>query len=143
MNQVDALLLVLLVPFALRGWVRGVLREAFGVVGFVSGVIAASARRPRSRGRRSGGGRSILGRGDPRGARAGEPRRGRVRRGDAPAPRAERGGPLPVPHRENAVVHRERRPRVLPLLRLWRARRPAHLRVEDPVARTPGTGPPG
>ena len=43
MNQVDALLLVLLVPFALRGWVRGVLREVFGIAGFVGGVIAAGA----------------------------------------------------------------------------------------------------
>jgi membrane protein required for colicin V production len=43
MNQVDALLLVLLIPFALRGWVRGVLREAFGVAGLVGGVLAAGA----------------------------------------------------------------------------------------------------
>jgi membrane protein required for colicin V production len=42
-NQLDALLLVLLVPFMLRGWSRGVLREGFGVAGFVAGVLAAAA----------------------------------------------------------------------------------------------------
>jgi membrane protein required for colicin V production len=42
-NQLDALLLVLLVPFVLRGWSRGVLREAFGVAGVVVGVLAAAS----------------------------------------------------------------------------------------------------
>jgi membrane protein required for colicin V production len=42
-NQLDALLLVLLVPFTLRGWARGVFREAFGVAGFVVGALAAAA----------------------------------------------------------------------------------------------------
>jgi membrane protein required for colicin V production len=42
-NQVDALLLVLLIPFALRGWFRGFCREGFGLVGIVGGVLAAAA----------------------------------------------------------------------------------------------------
>jgi len=42
-NQVDVLVLVLLVPFVLRGWMRGVLREGFGVAGVVAGILAAAA----------------------------------------------------------------------------------------------------
>jgi membrane protein required for colicin V production len=38
-NQLDALLLVLLVPFVLRGWTRGVLREGFGVVGVLAAAV--------------------------------------------------------------------------------------------------------
>jgi membrane protein required for colicin V production len=40
-NQVDALLLVLLVPFALRGYWRGLCREAFGLAGLVAGAAVA------------------------------------------------------------------------------------------------------
>lgn len=41
MNQVDALLLLLLAPFALRGYWRGFCREVFGLVGLVGGAAAA------------------------------------------------------------------------------------------------------
>lgn len=43
MNQVDALLLVLLVPFALRGWIRGFCRESVGLAGLIAGGLAAAA----------------------------------------------------------------------------------------------------
>ena len=43
MNQVDALLLVLLVPFALRGYVRGFCRESVGLGGLLAGGLAAAA----------------------------------------------------------------------------------------------------
>jgi membrane protein required for colicin V production len=43
MNQVDALLVVLLVPFALRGYVRGFCRESVGLAGLVGGALAAAA----------------------------------------------------------------------------------------------------
>jgi membrane protein required for colicin V production len=46
-NQVDALVLVLLVPFALRGWWRGFLRESLAVIGLLGGVLAAAAGAPR------------------------------------------------------------------------------------------------
>lgn len=46
MNQVDALLLVVLVPFALRGWVRGFCRETLGLGGLVGGVLLAAAGGP-------------------------------------------------------------------------------------------------
>ena len=42
-NQVDALLLVLLVPFALRGYWRGFLRESLALVGLLGGALAAAA----------------------------------------------------------------------------------------------------
>jgi membrane protein required for colicin V production len=45
-NQIDALLLVVLVPFALRGWVRGFCRETFGFGGLVGGVVLAAAGGP-------------------------------------------------------------------------------------------------
>ncbi len=44
MNQVDVILLVLLVPFALRGLFRGLLREAAALAGLVVGVIVAADR---------------------------------------------------------------------------------------------------
>jgi len=44
MNQLDALLLVLLVPFAFRGYTRGLCRETFGLAGAIAGVLAAGAR---------------------------------------------------------------------------------------------------
>lgn len=44
MNQVDVVLLVLLVPFALRGLFRGLLREAAALVGLVVGVVVAASR---------------------------------------------------------------------------------------------------
>ena len=56
--------------------------------------------------------------------------RGGVRR----APLGGRGraeGPLPVPRREDALVHRAREPRHLPLLRLRRARRRDRVPAED------------
>jgi membrane protein required for colicin V production len=43
-NQVDALLLVLLLPFALRGYWRGLVRELFGLAGLVAGAAVAGAR---------------------------------------------------------------------------------------------------
>lgn len=43
MNRVDALLLVLLVPFALRGYFRGFCRESVGLAGLVVGALAAAA----------------------------------------------------------------------------------------------------
>jgi membrane protein required for colicin V production len=42
-NQVDVLLLVTLVPFALRGWGRGFCRETLGLTGLVGGVLLATA----------------------------------------------------------------------------------------------------
>jgi len=42
-NQVDVVLLVLLVPFALRGYWRGFLREGFALSGLIGGVAAAVA----------------------------------------------------------------------------------------------------
>ncbi len=43
MNQLDVLLLVLLVPFAFRGFSRGLCRESFGLAGMIAGVLAAGA----------------------------------------------------------------------------------------------------
>ncbi len=43
MNQVDVALLLLLVPFALRGYWRGFLREGFALLGLVGGIGAAIA----------------------------------------------------------------------------------------------------
>ena len=43
MNQVDALLLLLLTPFALRGYWRGLCREVFGLAGLVGGAAAAGS----------------------------------------------------------------------------------------------------
>src|SRR5947207_1551481 len=42
-HQVDALLVALLVPFALRGYVRGFCRESVGLVGLLAGGLAAAA----------------------------------------------------------------------------------------------------
>ena len=41
MNVVDAVLIVILAAFALRGYWRGFFREAFGVLALVAGVAAA------------------------------------------------------------------------------------------------------
>ncbi len=41
MNHIDALLAVLLVPFALQGWRRGLCREGFALLGIVGGLIVA------------------------------------------------------------------------------------------------------
>lgn len=43
-NQLDALVLVLLIPFAVRGWWRGFCREACAVVGLVGGALLAASR---------------------------------------------------------------------------------------------------
>jgi membrane protein required for colicin V production len=43
-NQVDVILLVLLLPFALRGLFRGLLREAAALIGLVVGVVVAAQR---------------------------------------------------------------------------------------------------
>jgi membrane protein required for colicin V production len=43
MNQVDVLVLVLLAPFAFRGYWRGFCRESFGLVGLLGGTLAAAA----------------------------------------------------------------------------------------------------
>jgi uncharacterized membrane protein required for colicin V production len=46
-NALDALLLVLLVPFVLRGYRRGLVREIFALAGLVGGLLlAAAASRP-------------------------------------------------------------------------------------------------
>jgi membrane protein required for colicin V production len=42
-NQVDALLLVLLTPFALLGYWRGFCREILGLAGLLGGAVAAAA----------------------------------------------------------------------------------------------------
>src|SRR5438093_6425606 len=46
MSHLDALLLILLVPFALRGWWRGLCRETLSLVGLSGGVLAAAAAGP-------------------------------------------------------------------------------------------------
>jgi membrane protein required for colicin V production len=46
-SPLDALLLVLLVPFALRGWWRGFCRETLALAGVLCGVLAAAATGPR------------------------------------------------------------------------------------------------
>ena len=46
MNPLDALLLILLVPFAFRGYFRGFCRESLGLVGVFGGVLAAAAAGP-------------------------------------------------------------------------------------------------
>src|SRR5205809_4978058 len=81
-------------------------------------------------------------RGDPHRARARQPERGGLRGGRAPPPRPQRGRALPVPRRKDALVHGERGARLLPLLRLRRARRRVRLRDEDPVAHLPRGGAP-
>lgn len=43
MSQLDALLLVLLAPFALRGFWRGFCRESFGLAGTIGGLVVAAA----------------------------------------------------------------------------------------------------
>ena len=43
MNQLDALLLVLLAPFALRGYWRGFCRESLGLAGLLGGAVVAGA----------------------------------------------------------------------------------------------------
>ena len=43
MNPLDALLLILLIPFAFRGYFRGFCRETLGLVGLFGGVFAAAA----------------------------------------------------------------------------------------------------
>src|SRR5437879_2141996 len=163
MNQLDVLLLVLLLPFTFRGYSRGFCREAFGLAGSIAGVLAAGAVGPAAAkvlpderlappgpGTRSGSCRrssthdgSHPRRGDPHRARARQPERGGLRRDRAPPPRPQRGRALPVPRREDALVHGERGSRLLPLLRLRRARRRVRLRDEDPIAHLPRGGAPG
>jgi membrane protein required for colicin V production len=45
-SPIDALLAVLLVPFVLNGWRRGLCREGFGLLGIVGGVIVAVGTAP-------------------------------------------------------------------------------------------------
>jgi membrane protein required for colicin V production len=45
-SPLDALLLILLVPFTVRGWWRGFCRESFGLVGLVAGALVAAAAGP-------------------------------------------------------------------------------------------------
>jgi membrane protein required for colicin V production len=45
-NQLDALLLILLVAFALRGWWRGFCRESLALAGLFGGALAAAALGP-------------------------------------------------------------------------------------------------
>jgi membrane protein required for colicin V production len=45
-NPLDALLLILLVPFAFRGYFRGFCRESLGLVGVFGGVLVAAAAGP-------------------------------------------------------------------------------------------------
>ena len=46
MTPIDVLLLVLLVPFAVQGWRRGLCREGFALLGIVGGLIMAVATAP-------------------------------------------------------------------------------------------------
>ena len=46
MNPTDALLAVLLLPFVLNGWRRGLCREGFALLGLVGGLIVAVATAP-------------------------------------------------------------------------------------------------
>ncbi len=46
MSPLDALLLILLVPFALRGWWRGFCRESLALVGLLGGILTAAAAGP-------------------------------------------------------------------------------------------------
>ena len=46
MSPLDALLLILLVPFTVRGWWRGFCRESFALVGLLVGALAAAATGP-------------------------------------------------------------------------------------------------
>ena len=46
MTVVDALLALLLVPFAWNGWRRGLCREGFDLVGILGGLIVAAATAP-------------------------------------------------------------------------------------------------
>ena len=46
MNQLDALLLVVVVAFGLRGWWRGFCRETLALVGLFGGALAAAAAGP-------------------------------------------------------------------------------------------------
>jgi uncharacterized membrane protein required for colicin V production len=45
-NHIDALLALLLVPFAVRGWRRGLCREGFALLGVVGGLVIAIATAP-------------------------------------------------------------------------------------------------
>jgi membrane protein required for colicin V production len=45
-NPIDLLLLVLLVPFAVQGWRRGLCREGFALFGIIGGLIVAVATAP-------------------------------------------------------------------------------------------------
>ena len=47
MSRLDALLVVLLALFALRGWARGFFRESFSLAGILVGAFAAAAAGPR------------------------------------------------------------------------------------------------
>jgi len=42
-NRVDAVLLISLLPFAIRGYSRGFLREGFGILGVIGGALVAAA----------------------------------------------------------------------------------------------------
>ena len=66
--------------------------------------------------------------------------RRRCRRRDGPAEegRHHLQGPVPVPRREDALVHRHARPRVVEVLRLRRGRRHLQLRDEARRAVVPG-----
>ena len=46
MSPLDALLLILLVPFAVRGWWRGFCRETLALIGLVVGALGAAAAGP-------------------------------------------------------------------------------------------------
>jgi len=45
-SPLDALLLILLVPFAVRGWWRGFCRETLALIGLVVGALGAAAAGP-------------------------------------------------------------------------------------------------
>jgi membrane protein required for colicin V production len=45
-NPIDAVLLVILVPFTVQGWRRGLCREGFALLGIVGGLIVAVATAP-------------------------------------------------------------------------------------------------
>jgi membrane protein required for colicin V production len=45
-SPLDALLLILLLPFTVRGWWRGFCRESFALVGLLAGAFGAAAEGP-------------------------------------------------------------------------------------------------
>src|SRR5438093_147118 len=134
MNQLDVLLLVLFLPFTFRGYFRGLCREIFGLAGSIAGVIAAGAVGPAAA-------QVLLDEHLAPPAAAHPPGWAVVVVGTAVV--AALRGLIAVPRREDALVHGERGARLLPLLRLRRARRRVRLPDEGPGAHLPRGRAPG